>query len=78
MHDHPPFTMLPYHSGFSFVYLAEDGSGNVYALKKIRCTLGTEEAKLAQREVDVYRLFEHDNIIRMLVIYQYRLSYGIK
>ncbi|KAI7877899.1 kinase-like protein [Lichtheimia hyalospora FSU 10163] len=52
--------------GFSFVYLAEDGSGNVYALKKIRCTLGTEEAKLAQREVDVYRLFEHDNIIRML------------
>lgn len=51
------------------MYLAEDGSGNVYALKKIRCTLGTEEAKLAQREVDVYRLFEHDNIIRMLVIY---------
>ncbi|KAI8374433.1 kinase-like domain-containing protein [Radiomyces spectabilis] len=52
--------------GFSFVYLAQDGSGNLYALKKIRCTLGTEEADLAQREVDMYRLFEHKNIIRML------------
>ncbi|KAI8139518.1 other/NAK protein kinase [Fennellomyces sp. T-0311] len=52
--------------GFSFVYLVEDGSGNQYAMKKIRCTLGTEDAKVAQREVEVYRLFEHDNIIRML------------
>ncbi|KAI8096776.1 kinase-like domain-containing protein [Halteromyces radiatus] len=52
--------------GFSFVYLAQDGSGNLYALKKIRCTLGTEEAEQAQREVDIYRLFEHPNIIRML------------
>ncbi|ORZ09796.1 other/NAK protein kinase [Absidia repens] len=52
--------------GFSFVYLAQDGSGNLYALKKIRCTLGTEEADVAQREVDIYRLFEHPNIIRML------------
>ncbi|KAI9316534.1 kinase-like domain-containing protein [Dichotomocladium elegans] len=52
--------------GFSFVYLAEDGSGNLYALKKVRCTLDTEEAKVAQREVEVYRLFEHKNIIRML------------
>ena len=54
-------------SGFSFVYLVEDGSGNLYAMKKIRCTLGTEEAKLAQREVEVYRLFDHEYIIRMLV-----------
>ncbi|KAI9496663.1 other/NAK protein kinase [Zychaea mexicana] len=52
--------------GFSFVYLVEDGSGNQYAMKKIRCTLGTEDAKVAQREVEVYRLFEHDHIIRML------------
>ncbi|CAO3625975.1 unnamed protein product [Cunninghamella echinulata] len=52
--------------GFSFVYLAQDGSGNLYALKKIRCTLGTEEAEQAQREVDIYRLFEHPNIIKML------------
>ncbi|KAI7859366.1 other/NAK protein kinase [Circinella umbellata] len=52
--------------GFSFVYLVEDGSGNLYAMKKIRCTLGTEEAKVAQREVEVYRLFDHEYIIRML------------
>lgn len=54
-------------SGFSFVYLAQDGSGNLYALKKIRCTLGTEEADLAQREVDIYQLFSHKNIIKMVV-----------
>ncbi|KAF7725790.1 hypothetical protein EC973_009407 [Apophysomyces ossiformis] len=52
--------------GFSFVYLAQDGSGNLYALKKIRCSLDSEEATLAQREIDVYRMFEHKNIIRML------------
>ncbi|ORE02907.1 kinase-like protein [Rhizopus microsporus var. microsporus] len=52
--------------GFSFVYLAQDGSGNLYALKKIRCTLGTEEAELAQREVDAYQMFSHKNIIKML------------
>lgn len=63
-----PHLFLP--SGFSFVYLAQDGSGNLYALKKVRCTLGTEEAKVAEREVEVYRLFEHDNIIRMLVSFK--------
>ncbi|KAI8362748.1 other/NAK protein kinase [Blakeslea trispora] len=52
--------------GFSFVYLAQDGSGNMYAMKKIRCTLGTEEAELAQKEVDIYQLFSHENIIKML------------
>ncbi|KAL7313194.1 Serine/threonine-protein kinase env7 [Mucor circinelloides] len=52
--------------GFSFVYLAQDGSGNQYAMKKIRCTLGTEEADLAQREVDIYQLFSHKNIIKMV------------
>ncbi|KAI8080767.1 kinase-like domain-containing protein [Gilbertella persicaria] len=52
--------------GFSFVYLAQDGSGNLYAMKKIRCTLGTEEAELAQKEVDIYQLFSHNNIIKML------------
>ncbi|KAL9551649.1 hypothetical protein MBANPS3_004163 [Mucor bainieri] len=52
--------------GFSFVYLAQDGSGNQYAMKKIRCTLGTEEADLAQREVDIYQLFNHKNIIKMV------------
>ncbi|KAI8889444.1 kinase-like protein [Backusella circina FSU 941] len=52
--------------GFSFVYLAQDGSGNLYAMKKIRCTLGTEEADLAQREVDIYQLFSHKNIIRLV------------
>lgn len=60
--------------GFSFVYLAQDGSGNLYALKKIRCTLGTEEADLAQREVDIYRLFSHKNIIKLLVRFRVILS----
>lgn len=54
-------------SGFSFVYLAQDGSGNLYALKKIRCTLGTEEAEAAQKEVEIYQLFSHKNIIKLLV-----------
>ncbi|KAI8991894.1 kinase-like domain-containing protein [Mycotypha africana] len=52
--------------GFSFVYLVQDGSGNFYALKKIRCTLGTEDAELAQREIDIYQLFNHKNIIRLI------------
>ncbi|KAI9343803.1 other/NAK protein kinase [Pilaira anomala] len=52
--------------GFSFVYLAQDGSGNLYALKKIRCTLGTEEAEAAQKEVEIYQLFSHKNIIKLL------------
>ncbi|KAI7900038.1 protein kinase [Cokeromyces recurvatus] len=52
--------------GFSFVYLAQDGSGELFALKKIRCTLGTEEAELAQREVDIYQMFSHKNIIKMI------------
>jgi serine/threonine kinase 16 len=47
--------------------LAQDGSGNQYAMKKIRCTLGTEEADLAQKEVDIYQLFSHKNIIKMVV-----------
>ncbi|ORX59577.1 kinase-like protein [Hesseltinella vesiculosa] len=52
--------------GFAFVYLAQDGSGNLYAVKKIRCTLETEDADAAQREVEIYRLFDHPNIIRMI------------
>jgi hypothetical protein len=36
-------------------------------MKKIRCTLGTEETDLAQREVDIYQLFSHKNIIRLVV-----------
>ncbi|KAI9483697.1 MAG: protein kinase [Benjaminiella poitrasii] len=52
--------------GFSFVYLAQDGSGDLFALKKIRCTLGTEEAELAQKEVDIYQMFSHKNIIKMI------------
>jgi hypothetical protein len=43
----------------------------LYALKKIRCTLGTEEADLAQKEVDIYQLFSHKNIIKMLVKTKY-------
>lgn len=55
-----------HNSGFSFVYLAQDSAGNLYALKKIRCTLGTEEAEIAQKEVDIYQLFSHNNIIKLV------------
>ncbi|KAI7861593.1 kinase-like domain-containing protein [Spinellus fusiger] len=52
--------------GFSFVYLAQDGSGQLYALKKIRCAMGTAEETLAQREIEMYQLFSHKNIIRLM------------
>ncbi|KAG5638475.1 hypothetical protein H0H81_012407 [Sphagnurus paluster] len=53
--------------GFSFVYLAQDEhSGRQFALKKIRCPTGSEDVKVAMREVEAYRRFKHPNIIRIL------------
>src|ERR1700752_536302 len=54
-------------SGFSFVYLAEDQSGRHFAMKKIRCTFGTETVEEAMKEVEMYRKFPHRNIIKVLV-----------
>ncbi|EGG07965.1 uncharacterized protein MELLADRAFT_47963 [Melampsora larici-populina 98AG31] len=53
--------------GFSYVYLAEDlSSRRLFALKKIRCTLGSDSVKEALKEVEAYRRFRHANIIRCL------------
>ncbi|KAH8929291.1 Pkinase-domain-containing protein [Atractiella rhizophila] len=53
--------------GFSYVYLVEDTtSGRQFALKKIRCPLGSDSVKSAMKEVEAYRRFRHPNIIRCL------------
>ncbi|GAA5974275.1 hypothetical protein JCM11641_006706 [Rhodosporidiobolus odoratus] len=53
--------------GFSFVYLAQDQeSKRLFALKKIRCPLGSESVKAALKEVEAYKRFRHPNIIRCL------------
>jgi serine/threonine protein kinase len=56
-----------YCRGFSFVYLAEDQSGRLFAMKKIRCTFGTETVDEALKEVEMYKKFPHRNIIKVLV-----------
>ncbi|GAA5821526.1 hypothetical protein JCM11251_000891 [Rhodosporidiobolus azoricus] len=53
--------------GFAYVYLAQDqASGRLFALKKIRCPLGSESVKAALKEVEAYKRFRHPNIIRCL------------
>ncbi|KAI9323864.1 kinase-like domain-containing protein [Dichotomocladium elegans] len=54
--------------GFAYVYLVLDiPSGQLYALKKIQCPPGDQEAVgEAMREVDMYRMFQHDYIIKLL------------
>ncbi|KAL7413919.1 kinase-like domain-containing protein [Mrakia frigida] len=52
--------------GFSFVYLAEDtDSGRTFALKKIRAPTA-ETVKIAMSEIEAYRRFRSENIIRIL------------
>ncbi|GAA5946127.1 hypothetical protein JCM3765_000126 [Sporobolomyces pararoseus] len=53
--------------GFSYVYLAQDQeSKRLFALKKIRCPLGSDSVKTALKEVEAYKRFRHENIIRCL------------
>ncbi|ORY77653.1 kinase-like domain-containing protein [Leucosporidium creatinivorum] len=53
--------------GFSYVYLAQDvASGRHFALKKIRCPLGSDSVRTALKEVEAYKRFRHPNIIRCL------------
>lgn len=53
--------------GFSFIYLVEDiTSARVFALKKIRCPLGSESVRTALKEVEAYKRFRHPSIIRCL------------
>lgn len=52
--------------GFSYVYLVSDSSGKLYALKKIRCPFGEESVRLAMKEIEAYRLFDHTSIIKVI------------
>ncbi|CAG8579726.1 13617_t:CDS:2 [Dentiscutata erythropus] len=53
--------------GFSFVYLVQDAStSRLFALKQIRCPFGGASVKDAMKEVEMYRLFQHDNIIKVI------------
>ncbi|KAI9015706.1 kinase-like domain-containing protein [Phycomyces nitens] len=53
--------------GFSFVYLVQDVStGRNFALKKIRCPFGSQAVADAMREIDMYRMFQHANIIKVV------------
>ncbi|KAK9675297.1 Serine/threonine-protein kinase env7 [Basidiobolus ranarum] len=53
--------------GFSMVYLVKDSTtGRQFALKKIQCPLGTDTFKDAMREAELYKLFSHPNIIRVM------------
>jgi len=53
--------------GFSYVYLVQDSSGALYALKKIRCPFGQESVSQALKEVEAYSLFSpHPNIIHSI------------
>ncbi|SCV73357.1 BQ2448_7283 [Microbotryum intermedium] len=53
--------------GFSYVYLAQDlTSSRLFALKKIRCPLGSDSVRQALKEVEAYKRFRHPNIIRCL------------
>ncbi|KAF9346764.1 hypothetical protein BGX34_003634 [Mortierella sp. NVP85] len=53
--------------GFSFVYLVQDvATGRLYALKKIRCPFGSEGVQNAMKEAEMYRTFQHENLIKMV------------
>jgi len=53
--------------GFSYVYLVQDTStGRYYALKKILCQFGSDSVKKAMIEVEMYKLFSHENIIKVI------------
>ncbi|CAG8628055.1 5051_t:CDS:2, partial [Paraglomus occultum] len=53
--------------GFSYVYLVKDtNTGLLYALKIIRCPFGSDSVKDAMKEVEMYRLFQHENIIKVI------------
>ncbi|KAF2754229.1 serine/threonine protein kinase-like protein [Pseudovirgaria hyperparasitica] len=53
--------------GFSYVYLVQDSTQQLYALKKIRCPFGQESVAHAMKEVEAYSLFApHPNIIHSI------------
>ncbi|CAG8523456.1 3705_t:CDS:2, partial [Acaulospora colombiana] len=44
-------------------------TGHLYALKKIRCPFGSDSVKAAMREVEMYKQFQHENIIKVIHVY---------
>lgn len=53
--------------GFSYVYLVQDtASRKLVALKKVRCAFGKESLDVAKREIENYKLFRSEYIIRLL------------
>jgi len=50
--------------GFSYVYLVQDSTGSLHALKKIRCPFGQESLSTAINEAESYSRFApHPNLI---------------
>ncbi|VVT58532.1 uncharacterized protein SAPINGB_P006256 [Magnusiomyces paraingens] len=52
--------------GFSYVYLVQASSGELYAMKKIRCPFGQESVRNALREIEAYKLFDSPHIIKAI------------
>ncbi|KAK6351908.1 hypothetical protein TWF718_005052 [Orbilia javanica] len=53
--------------GFSYVYLVQDNSGTLYALKKIRCPFGQESLTRATSEIESYKLFPPSPLLIPLI-----------
>ncbi|EWC48059.1 hypothetical protein DRE_02638 [Drechslerella stenobrocha 248] len=53
--------------GFSYVYLVQDNSGTLYALKKIRCPFGQESLSRATTEIESYKLFPPSPLLIPLI-----------
>lgn len=50
------------------MYLVQDvATGRLYALKKIRCPFGSEGVQDAMKEAEMYRTFQHENVIKVMV-----------
>jgi len=45
-------------------------TGRHYALKKIRCSFGSDSVKNAMKEVEMYKQFSHENIIKVIVSFE--------
>ncbi|KAK9478777.1 kinase-like domain-containing protein [Lipomyces japonicus] len=52
--------------GFSYVYLVEAQNGELFALKKIRCSFGAESLQNAMKEIESYKIFNDEHIINLI------------
>ncbi|KAK6517466.1 hypothetical protein TWF281_004121 [Arthrobotrys megalospora] len=60
-------TLIVTQGGFSYVYLVQDNSGTLYALKKIRCPFGQESLTRATSEIESYKLFPPSPLLIPLI-----------